>query len=47
MEQAKKEKNEFWEWSKALLIAFGTSLADSVFSIYTNSRRWRIDDANT
>ena len=23
MEQAKKEKNEFWEWSKALLIAFG------------------------
>lgn len=23
MEQAKKEKNEIWEWSKALLIAFG------------------------
>lgn len=23
MEQTKKEKNEFWEWSKALLIAFG------------------------
>lgn len=23
MEQAKKEKNELWEWSKALLIAFG------------------------
>lgn len=23
MERAKKEKNELWEWSKALLIAFG------------------------
>ncbi|WP_277584143.1 signal peptidase I [Psychrobacillus antarcticus] len=23
MEQVKKEKNELWEWSKALLIAFG------------------------
>lgn len=23
VEQVKKEKNEFWEWSKALLIAFG------------------------
>lgn len=23
MEQAKKQKNELWEWSKALLIAFG------------------------
>ena len=23
MEQVKKEKNEIWEWSKALLIAFG------------------------
>lgn len=23
MEQTKKEKNEFWEWTKALLIAFG------------------------
>lgn len=23
MEQTKKEKNELWEWSKALLIAFG------------------------
>lgn len=23
MEQVKKEKNEFWEWAKALLIAFG------------------------
>ncbi len=23
MEETKKEKNEFWEWSKALLIAFG------------------------
>ena len=26
MEQTKKEKNEFWEWTKALLIAFAIAV---------------------